>query len=108
MLRKFERILANVSIHVRTRALADVYNDTVKAAPHVSHYDFSALLLIKMQIYRGGRAKARERERESERKRDRETGERERDEKTESEREREGDRKVRRITSGGATTNTGI
>lgn len=32
---------------------AYVYNDATKAAPHVSHYDFSALLLIKMQIYRG-------------------------------------------------------
>lgn len=41
--------------------LADVYNDTVKAAPHVSHYDFSALLLIKMQIYRDGGASERER-----------------------------------------------
>jgi hypothetical protein len=53
-----------------------VYNDTTKAAPHVSHYDFSALLLIKMQIYRGGgaseRASEQERERESERERERE------------------------------------
>lgn len=45
----------------RTRTRADVYNDTAKAAPHVSHYDFSALLLIKMQIYRGGGASERER-----------------------------------------------
>lgn len=47
----------------RTRAYthkrAGVYNDTAKAAPHVSHYDFSALLLIKMQIYRGGGASER-------------------------------------------------
>lgn len=43
--------------HTRER----VYNDTAKAAPHVSHYDFSALLLIKMQIYRGGGASERER-----------------------------------------------
>lgn len=38
------------AVHVR------VYNDATKAVaapPHVSHYDFSALLLIKMQIYRG-------------------------------------------------------
>lgn len=37
------------AVRVRT------YNDATKAvaAPHVSHYDFSALLLIKMQIYRG-------------------------------------------------------
>lgn len=37
------------AVHVR------MYNGATKAvaAPHVSHYDFSALLLIKMQIYRG-------------------------------------------------------
>lgn len=52
-----------------------VYNNMKKAAPHVPHYDFSALLLIKMQIYRAREAR---------------------------------DREVRRITSGGATTNTGI
>lgn len=45
----------------RIRIHAGVYNDTAKAAPHVSHYDFSALLLIKMQIYRGGGASERER-----------------------------------------------
>jgi len=72
-----------------------VYNDTTKAAPHVSHYDFSALLLIKMQIYRGGGASERASEQERERERARE-------------RERERYREVRRITSGGATTNTGI
>lgn len=47
--------------NARTRIRAGVYNDTVKAAPHVSHYDFSALLLIKMQIYRDGGASERER-----------------------------------------------
>jgi len=53
---------------------ADVYNDTAKAAPHVSHYDFSALLLIKMQIYRGGGASEQEGKRERERERDRDIG----------------------------------
>lgn len=56
-----ENVCVCASGRARTRTRAGVYNDTAKAAPHVSHYDFSALLLIKMQIYRGGGASERER-----------------------------------------------
>lgn len=56
-----ENMCVCASGRARTRTRAGVYNDTAKAAPHVSHYDFSALLLIKMQIYRGGGASERER-----------------------------------------------
>lgn len=56
-----ESVCVCASGRARTRTRAGVYNDTAKAAPHVSHYDFSALLLIKMQIYRGGGASERER-----------------------------------------------
>lgn len=59
--------MLRLCVGARTRIHTRVYNDTTKAVPHVSHYDFSALLLIKMQIYRDGGASGRASERARER-----------------------------------------